>query len=480
MKITIKNKLCFAIAALMVTQYAHASPMETIEDNWYIGGAVGQSHLEPEGGTDWGLTDNKDVSKKVYGGFNIGRDFGLEAFWNDLGAAKVTNGKSGADASVKYRAYGGNLVYHVPSYFGPIHPIVKLGVAKIDTKGNGVEVDQQNKFDIMGGIGAEYELEEGFRVRAEYERFDKDIQQFSLGLNWRPVLKRRIVEAPVAYVMPQPQRPIVIVNQQPPAPVLRMAPPPKPIIRTIVKHVPSPPVIKTVIKHVPSPPVVKTVIKHVPSPPVVRTIIKHVPAPAPRPIVQRVVVNNPAPAPVVRAPAPKPRPQPRVIHKTLAGGSNFATNSASLTNAGRGALNRMASDLLRDKVVIHNIAILGHTDNVGSHANNQKLSQRRAASVAAYLASRGLNRGLMTVVGRGEIEPISNNMSAAGRAQNRRVNIVIKGSQTIMRRQNVILTLRIVVTKKPANIQLAFYLPLTLPKGRESRAVPLHQNQISE
>ena len=440
MKITMKNKLCLAIAALIVSPNMYASPMQTIEDNWYVGGAVGQSHLQPQGNGDWDLTDKKDISKKVYGGFNISRDFGLEAFWNDLGAAEVTNNKTGDEAKVKYRAYGGNLVYHVPSYFGDIHPIVKLGVAKVDTKGQGVDVNQKNKFDVMGGIGAEYQLEEGFRIRAEYERFDKDIQQFSLGLNWRPVLKRRPTEAPMPVAIQQPQRPIVIVNQQS---QMRMAPAPDPIIRTIVKHVPSPPIIKTVVKHVPSKPIIKTVIKHVPSkpiiktvvkhvpsPPIVRTVVKHVPAPVQRPVVQKIVVNNPAP--VMRAPAPQPR-QSRVIHKTLAGGSNFATNSASLTNVGRGALNRMASDLLRDKVVIHNIAVIGHTDNVGSHINNQKLSQRRAASVAAYLASRGLNRGLMTVVGRGETQPISNNASAAGRAQNRRVNIVIKGSQTITR-----------------------------------------------
>ena len=432
MKINIKNKLYLAITALIVSQNVQASPLETIEDNWYIGGAIGQSRLQPEGGSDWDLTDKSDVSKKVYGGFNIGRDFGLEAFWNDLGAAEVTNNKSGAEGKVKYRAYGGNLVYHVPSYLGAIHPIVKLGVAKVDTKGDGVDVNQKNKFDVMGGVGAEYQLEEGFRIRAEYERFDKDIQQLSLGLNWRPVLTRRPVEAPMPVAAPEPQRPIVIVNQQPVAPepvirtVIKHVPSP-PVVKTVIKHVPSPPVIKTVIKRVPSPPVVKTVIKRVPSPPVVKTVIKHVPAPVQRPIVQKFVVNNPAPI------APAPKPQPRVIHKTLAGGSTFATNSSALTNTGRNALNRMASDLLRDKVVIHNIAIIGHTDNVGSHAANQQLSQRRAASVAAYLASRGLNRGLMTVVGRGETQPISNNASAAGRAQNRRVNIVIKGSQTIMR-----------------------------------------------
>lgn len=396
------NKLGIVIAALLLGECAFAGPIEKLEDSWYIGGAIGQSRLQPDGHDDWDVSDKSDVSKKVYGGINIGRDFGLEAFWNDLGAATVTNKKSGDKGQVKYRAYGGNIVYHVPSYMGPIHPIVKLGVAKVDTEGEGVEVNQKNKFDVMGGIGAEYQLDDGFRVRAEYERFDKDIDQLSLGINWRPVLTRRPVEAPKPVrAKPEPPRPIVIVNQAPAAP--KPKPAPKPIVKTVVKHVP------VIVQQPAPPPVVKTVVKHVPAPP---------------PVVHRVVVNNPPPA---------PRPQPKVVHKTLAGGSNFATNSATLTNAGRNALNRMASDLLRDRVVIHNIAIIGHTDSVGSHAANQKLSHRRATSVANYLASRGLKRGVMTVVGRGETQPIANNASAAGRAQNRRVNIVIKGSQTVTR-----------------------------------------------
>lgn len=374
-----------------------AAPFEKLEDSWYIGGAVGQSQLQPDGGDDWALDEDKDLAKKVYGGFNIGRDFGLEAFWNDFGAASVKNKKSNTKADVAYRAYGANLVYHVPSYLGAIHPIVKLGVAKVDTKGDGVAVNQKNKFDVMGGVGAEYELAEGFRVRAEYERFDEDIEQFSIGLNWRPVLTRpKPVVVPKVVEPPKPVRPIVIVNQTPPPKPVKVAPPPKPVIKTVVKHVP-------VIVNTPAP----------------KTIVKHVPAPAP--VVHRVVVNNP------------PKPQPKVIHKTLAGGSHFASNSASLTRSGQNALNRMAQDLLRDQVIIHNITIVGHTDSVGSHAANQRLSQQRASAVAGYLASRGLNRGLMTVLGRGESEPVASNASPAGRAKNRRVNLVVKGSQTVMK-----------------------------------------------
>jgi len=73
----------------------------------------------------WDVSDENDVAKKVYGGVNIGRDFGLEAFWNDFGEATVTSKTSGADAKVKYQGYGANIVYHVPSYLGDLHPIAK-------------------------------------------------------------------------------------------------------------------------------------------------------------------------------------------------------------------------------------------------------------------------------------------------------------------------------------------------------------------
>ena len=87
------------------------------------------SQLQPDGNTAWDVTDENDTAKKIYGGVNIGRDFGLEAFWNDFGEAIVTSKTGGTDAKVKYRGYGANIVYHVPSYLGPIHPIAKVGVA---------------------------------------------------------------------------------------------------------------------------------------------------------------------------------------------------------------------------------------------------------------------------------------------------------------------------------------------------------------
>jgi outer membrane protein OmpA-like peptidoglycan-associated protein/opacity protein-like surface antigen len=413
------TKLLLGVVAISSWQVANAESYQSLESSWYAGGAVGMSRLQPDGNAGWDVSDENDVAKKVYGGINIGRDFGLEAFWNDFGEATVTSKAGGNEAKVKYQGYGANIVYHVPSYFGDLHPIAKVGVAKLKTSGDGVTVNQKNKFSVMAGVGAEYDLGEGFRVRGEYEYFDKDIDQVSIGLNWRPKMDRQSFDRSRGVITQREQmQPIVIVNN--PAPIIqRAAPPPRPVVRPaprpkpVIKRAPPPkPVIKTVVKHVP-------VYIQKPAPkPIVRTIIKQAP-----PVIQRVEVVRPAP--VVK--------KSRTIHKTLAGGSHFASSSASLTYEGRNALNRLANDLLNDQVVIHNISIVGHTDSVGSTQSNQRLSEQRANSVANYLASRGLNRRLMTVLGRGESQPIASNVNASGRAQNRRVNIVVKGSQTINR-----------------------------------------------
>jgi outer membrane protein OmpA-like peptidoglycan-associated protein len=71
------------------------------------------------------------------------------------------------------------------------------------------------------------------------------------------------------------------------------------------------------------------------------------------------------------------------------------------------------------------ILIVGHTDNVGRASYNQGLSERRAASVKSYAVAQGLAAGRIKTKGMGAEEPISSNETDAGRAENRRVEIVI-------------------------------------------------------
>jgi outer membrane protein OmpA-like peptidoglycan-associated protein len=71
------------------------------------------------------------------------------------------------------------------------------------------------------------------------------------------------------------------------------------------------------------------------------------------------------------------------------------------------------------------VDVNGHTDSTGSAAHNQGLSERRAASVANYLASRGVDQRRMSTLGFGASQPIASNATPDGRAQNRRVEVAI-------------------------------------------------------
>jgi outer membrane protein OmpA-like peptidoglycan-associated protein len=102
----------------------------------------------------------------------------------------------------------------------------------------------------------------------------------------------------------------------------------------------------------------------------------------------------------------------------------FFDSGRSVLKAGaRNTLSRIADQLrINDQLTV---TIEGHTDSVGSDATNQVLSEKRAAAVRDYLVSRGLGRDRMTVTGLGETTPVATNDTAAGRQQNRRVELII-------------------------------------------------------
>lgn len=102
----------------------------------------------------------------------------------------------------------------------------------------------------------------------------------------------------------------------------------------------------------------------------------------------------------------------------------FATDSASLRPDLRQDLNTLAASLLRYPNT--RIEVVGHTDNVGEALYNQNLSQARANSVASVLMGAGVPPSRIVAYGRGEDQPVASNLTAQGRAQNRRVEIIIR------------------------------------------------------
>ena len=72
---------------------------------------------------------------------------------------------------------------------------------------------------------------------------------------------------------------------------------------------------------------------------------------------------------------------------------------------------------------------IGHTDSIGTEAYNQRLSERRANAVKAYLVSKGIESDRVATEGKGELQPVASNKTKAGRAQNRRVEIEVVGTR---------------------------------------------------
>jgi outer membrane protein OmpA-like peptidoglycan-associated protein len=97
----------------------------------------------------------------------------------------------------------------------------------------------------------------------------------------------------------------------------------------------------------------------------------------------------------------------------------FVTGSAKLTKAAMAELDKGAQILEEHPKI--NISIEGHTDNTGSAAGNQKLSEQRATAVKAYLAKKGVSEDRMSTAGYGQKKKIAENKTAKGTATNRRV-----------------------------------------------------------
>lgn len=146
---------------------------------------------------------------------------------------------------------------------------------------------------------------------------------------------------------------------------------------------------------------------------------------------------QPAPevAPVVAMPAPvivaAPAPTPVAEKVSFASEALFDFDQSTLKPQGKAALDQLLGQLTGMDLEV--IVTVGHTDAVGSDAYNQKLSQRRAEAVKAYLVTQGVETSRVYTEGKGETQPVADNTTAAGRAKNRRVTVEVVGTRKVMR-----------------------------------------------
>jgi len=116
------------------------------------------------------------------------------------------------------------------------------------------------------------------------------------------------------------------------------------------------------------------------------------------------------------------RPTDRGLVLTL-GDTLFATGKSELKSGATVNLDRLTAFM--NEYPQRTASIEGYTDSMGSDEMNQSLSQRRADAVKGYLVGQGVSATRLSASGRGENSPVADNESAAGRQQNRRVEVVI-------------------------------------------------------
>ncbi len=117
------------------------------------------------------------------------------------------------------------------------------------------------------------------------------------------------------------------------------------------------------------------------------------------------------------------------IQVTFDSGILFDFDSAQLRSEARANLADLAASL--QEYAGTSVLVVGHTDSRGTDSYNQALSERRAGAARAYLLSQGLSPDRVEALGMGEMEPVADNETDAGRQENRRVEVAIFADEAL-------------------------------------------------
>ena len=113
-----------------------------------------------------------------------------------------------------------------------------------------------------------------------------------------------------------------------------------------------------------------------------------------------------------------------VVRVTMTNQTAFETDSSEVKAGFNSTMDKLADVVVRYGKTT--LTVVGHTDDTGTNAYNQSLSERRALSVARYLESKRVNAMRLATAGKGETQPIASNGSEGGRQANRRVEIYVE------------------------------------------------------
>ncbi len=374
---------------------------------------LGHVNLENTSTQAGGANTGGSGSSNVNTGSGLGTLNPPFPFIDGVDNSTGTAGASGSSnrGELNYRVYGLQSVLQFPNNLPGFSGYLKLGIGQLQTSTNGISFDKTNDAGLIGGLGAEYQMVNGFSLRAAWEYFDPEAQMVSLDLIKRfgrpsAIPKKAVsidadndgVDDHVDRCPDTPPGVGVGVNgcemkrPNPPAALVdKPAPLPKPDPTTFDADADG----------------------------VIDNLDLCLNTPPGATVDNRGCVVEAKPQ-ATTPPAPVPS-----IAESFSGileGVNFLVGSAKLTGEAKSILNTVAKNLNEYPNI--RVTIIGHTDNVGDAARNKRLSEARALAVAEYLASQGVDPSRMRYAGKGEEEPIASNATQAGRAKNRRVELI--------------------------------------------------------
>ncbi len=353
-----------------------------VNGNYYGGVGFGSSGIEPvvnESG--YSVTDSSDSGIQLFLGRDISRRMSVEGYFSDMGAAELSNDVN--NGRINYSTIGASGLLYLIGAGGAdalasrrgFNIYARVGFGRLSNEGSGIPFNRVNDWHVSSGLGAEYNLKNGFGVRAEFHNFDSDARVVTLNL-----VKRFSFRG-------SKEIPLMEALDEKPEPTF-----------TIADGSADSELVDAEDK------------------------------PAEQPTVARKDSDDDG-----------VDDKDDLCNSTAAGvrvdvsgcaftgvleGVNFTTASADLTQDGTRALDKVIIELKKNAEV--KISVQAHTDNRGAAAGNMDLSRKRAETVVRYLVDvGGIDLGRMAAIGYGESRPRQSNRTAQGRTANRRVEIKI-------------------------------------------------------
>jgi len=308
--------------------------------------------------------DDDSVGFKVYGQYPLNDWFAVEGAYHNTRnfKDKVKAGGSlpAGELKINFDGWSVQGLVYIPTTIEDFQAYVKAGYYNFDDElvSNGSNIATSSERGLVGGAGALLKIADNWAVRMDLDWFDADVGDlYSVNIGLEYFFGKRAAPAPVPVAVAAPPPP-------PPAPVAEEPPPPPPPADSDGDGVPDSADL------CPDTPRGERVDAQGCSCEVTRQV-------------------------------------------------EFAFNSAELTAAGKTMLDEVAANM--GKLRFIEGTVTGYTDSIGNDSYNQSLSERRAQAVVDYLQGHGIAAGRLTAIGKGEADPVADNATEAGRAQNRRV-----------------------------------------------------------